>query len=76
MSAIVIKPGQVWEAYEPNAAKRTLHVLEFLPNGACGGTEPGARCHVVETGRKVIVALPPMKPGKTRGYRMVADANQ
>ena len=85
--APVVKPGQIWEAYEPipvykrgkwstKVSTRTLHVLEIVDRGACGGTEPGARCHVVETGRKVIVALRRMKPGKTRGYRMVADANQ
>ena len=76
MSAIVIKPGQVWEQYSPNAAPRTLHVMWLVDLGACGGTERGACCHVVETGHMATIAVRRMKPGKTRGYRMVADANQ
>ena len=85
--ASVVKVGQVWQHTEPGwgfkghmLAKviktRTLQVLEIVDHGAYGANEPGARCHVVETGRKVIVALRRMTPGKTRGYRMVADANQ
>lgn len=81
-----VKVGQVWEAYEPGwgfknhmLAKviktRTLQVLEIVDHGAYGAKEPGARCHVVETGRKVIVALRRMKPGKTRGYRMVSEGD-
>jgi hypothetical protein len=51
-----------------------LHVLELVDRGQFGQREPGARCHVIHSGRKVIVALRRMKPGRTRGYRMVADA--
>lgn len=81
----VVKPGQVWEAtdtrrvwksseWATETTMRTLHVLELVGHCQFGAREPGARCHVVETGRKVVVALRRMKPGKTRGYRMVADA--
>lgn len=80
-----VRVGQVWQHVEPGwgfknhmlaeiIKTRTLHVLELVDHGAYGANEPGARCHVVETGRKVIVALRRMTPGKTRGYRMVADA--
>lgn len=80
----VVKVGQVWEAYEPipaykrgkwstKVSTRTLHVLEIVERGACGGTDPGARCHVVETGRKVTIAIRRMKPGKTRGYRLLSE---
>lgn len=70
----VVKVGQIWEAYEAHHATRMLHVLELVDRGQFGQREPGARCHVIHSGRKVIVALRRMKPGRTRGYRMVADA--
>lgn len=79
-----VKVGQVWEAHEtrpgafaglgPITTRRTLHVLDLVDRGQYGNDEPGARCHVVETGRKVVVAIRRMKPGKTRGYRLVHDA--
>lgn len=76
-STPTVKVGQVWEAYEPYFSSRTLQVLELVDHGQYAGRkEPGARCHVVETGRKVVVAIRRMKPGKTRGYRLVHDANQ
>lgn len=60
--------------YEECAMLRTLQVLELVDHGQYAGRkEPGARCHVVETGRKVVVAIRRMKPGKTRGYRLVAE---
>ncbi len=82
-----VRVGQVWEAsetrrvwkrgaWENETVTRTMHVLELVDHGQFGAKEPGARCHVVETGRNVIVALRRMNPGKTRGYRLVADANQ
>lgn len=81
----LVKAGQVWEAvetrrvwkrgaWEKETMTRTMHVLELVDHGQFGAKEPGALCHVIETGRKVIVALRRMKPGKTWGYRMVADA--
>ena len=70
---VEVKVGQVWEAYEPRCATRTLQVLELVSRNQYGGAEPSARCHVVETGRKVVVALRRMKPGKARGYRLVSD---
>lgn len=80
----VVKVGQVWESVETRrvwkasewateTTMRTLHVLELVGHGQFGAREPGARCHVVETGRKVIVALRRMKPGKTRGYRLLSE---
>lgn len=79
-----VKVGQVWEQREVGTLChpyiewgevriRTFHVLEIRERGACGGTEPGARCHVVETGRKVTIAIRRMKPGRTRGYRLLSE---
>jgi NTP pyrophosphatase (non-canonical NTP hydrolase) len=71
---VEVKVGQLWEAYEPGYNTRTLQVLELVSRNQYGGTEPSARCHVVETGRKVVVALRRLlKPGKTRGYRLVSE---
>lgn len=71
---VEVKVGQLWEAYEPGYSTRTLQVLELVSRNQYGGTEPSARCHVVETGRKVVVALRRLlKPGKTRGYRLVSE---
>ena len=71
---VEVKVGQLWEAYEPRASTRTLHVIALVSRNQYGATEPSARCRVVETGRKVVVALRRMKPGKTRGYRLVSEA--
>lgn len=60
--------------YEERDMVRTLHVIAIVSRNAYGGAEPSARCHVVETGRKVVVALRRMKPGKARGYRLVSEA--
>ena len=79
-----VKAGQVWEsvetrrvwkrgAWENETTARTLHVLELLDHGQFGAKEPGALCRVVETGRKVIVALRRMKPGRTRGYILLSE---
>lgn len=71
---VEVKVGQLWEAYEPGYPTRNLQVLELVSRNQYGGAEPSARCHVVETGRKVVVALRRLlKPGKTRGYRLVSD---
>lgn len=66
-----LSPG----GYEVRTMSRTMQVLELLDHGQFGAKEPGARCHVVETGRKVIVALRRMKPGTTRGYRLVSEGD-
>lgn len=83
---VKVKVGQVWEHHEtvwswkrnervPVVKTRTLQVLELVDHGHYSGSnEPGARCHVVETGRKVVVTLRRMKPGRTRGYRLVSDS--
>jgi len=82
---VEVKVGQLWEAHEtawswkrnvrePVVKTRTLHVIALVSRNAYGGAEPSARCHVVETGRKVVVALRRMKPGKARGYRLVSEA--
>lgn len=85
-ATVEVKVGQVWEAISTkvvygdgesmgrHTATRTLHVLELVDRGQYGNAELGARCHVVETGRKVTIAIRRMKPGNTRGWRMVHDA--
>lgn len=88
-STPTVKVGQVWKHHETGwswkrsekrnervsvVRTRTMQVLELVDRGHYGNAEPGARCHVVETGRKVVVALRRMKPGQARGYRMVQDA--
>ena len=74
---VEVKVGQVWEAYSTRrrwTTVRTFHVLELVNSNSKEGTVPSARCHVVETGAKVVIEIQRMKPGKTRGYRLVSEA--
>lgn len=58
-------PGQVWRRVK--CEPRTLHVLELVEHDRYGRRVHGVRCHVTETGRRVVMSVARM----VREYRRV-----